>query len=167
MALTVDVLASGLGKLNGTDEKTAIETFSTAWLDYFSKGTINGISANSATLEAAKTALKGGLIGMTKASGGSLAIQKGITAFWGVIVASAVTVWITAPNIITLVTPPTTLSGIKVAIDTAAAANISGKVKKDLSFKSIAAAIHTTGGLGSVVALQAPNGAVLPPSTIL
>lgn len=161
--LDSSILLNGLTKLS--DEKKSeldiVDIFSSAWTSYFEGGALNGIPQNPKVLEGAKSAMKGAMTGIIQADKGAIAIQAGLVAFWGTIVASAVTIWTTSPNTISVVVPPTTLSGLAKILKDTFDSNTSKKLLKNDALKNIADTLHKNAGIGSSVTLTAPNGVTI------
>jgi len=147
-------------------EATAIANLSDAWATYFAGASVMGAPVGS--LAAAKSAMQGALVGMSVANAGPAKIQAGITAFWGVIVASGPTLWVIPPNTITLVAPPPTLGAIAAALTGVFASNAADPTKTlAQATNAIATVLHTNGGLGGIATVQPPPVAPPVPTPIL
>ncbi len=143
-------------------EATAISNFANAWTTYFQGASVSGASIGS--LAAAKSAMQGALVGMSAPNAGAAKIQAGITAFWGVIVASGASLWVITPSIITLVAPPPTLGGIAAALSGVFASNAADPTKTIAqATNAIATVLHTNGGLGGIATVQPPPVALPSP----
>lgn len=157
MPLSQPTLAAELRNLKPAKlEPTAISNLSTAFTNYFAGATVGGVPAVVLTLAPAKAAMQAALVGMSVPGAAPGKIQAGITAFWGVIAATAAAVWPgTAPPTVSA-TPPPGLAGIAAAIVAAGAANVA---VKDIgaAAQALAAAIHPT-QLGGI--------AITPPGTL-
>lgn len=157
MPLNQDTLATELeAMVPSEDESAAISNLANAFHNYFLESSVLGIPATPTPLEAAKTAMEGALTGLSSTS--SLAIQTGITAYWGAVTPIAPTVWVTVPPIVSA-TPPPGLTGISAALDAVFPANTTGELNLADASAAIAAAIHPT-QLGGIAVITPP-----PPTT--
>ena len=155
MTLLSATLATGLESMESTDsEATAIDNFVVAWGNYFENASVSGIPTAPGTLTAALDVMKSGLVGMSNANAGAAIIQTAITTFWTTIAASAGTVWVVAPAIITATAPPG-LGGIGAALTAAFSGNQSGSLDLAASAAVVAAALHLT-QLGGITAQGPP-----------
>ena len=147
-------------------EATAITNFTNAWGAYFAGASVSGVPVGS--LAAAKSAMQSALAGMSVANAGPAKIQAGITAFWGVIVANGPALWVLAPSVITIVAPPSTLSGIASALTSIFATNAADPTKTIAqATNAIATVLHANGGLGGIATVQPPPVAPAVPTPIL
>ena len=159
MALVSNTLASELESMVAVDtEAEGINNFSAAFENYFYDSTCGGVTATPGTLTAASTALKAAMVGVNSA--GAAKIAAGIVAFWAVVGASAPTIWVILPPLVSA-TPPPGLGGLSAAIAAAGAANIAAEASLEQSAATMATAIHTImlGGLGVATI---PPGRTLP-----
>ena len=155
MTLLPATLASGLEGMEPTDdEPTAINNFVDAWEDYFSNASVSGVVTTPGTLTTALTTMKAGLVGMSEASAGAALIQTAITTFWATVAATAATIWVVVPAILSA-TPPPGLGGIATALTSAFAGNQTGKLDLAASALVVATALHLT-QLGGVTAQGPP-----------
>ena len=153
MALNVNELATLLATMPpSTKDEEVANNFANVWTTYFSKADIGGIAANPSALNISKAAMIKKLIGIS--IDGPKVIQEGITAFWASIVATAPTVWITAPNVLAPVTPSLNLALIETLLKVEIAKNILGAP----IFQEIANVLHNNGGVGATATLTPPTG---------
>lgn len=141
-----------------TTEADAIEKWAEAWVKYFEDAESNSVPITVAALRTpttgAKDLMKGGLAGL--ATTGALALQTGITAFWGALVAGPA-LYFSGASIITL---PPTLSAIEADLDAIFAANISGEVSADDAYDAIVngpVGLHAGGGNGGTATFPGPT----------
>jgi hypothetical protein len=165
MALVQATLASGLASMAPVNtEAEAIANFCDAWESYFTGASVAGVPIGA--FGAAKTAMQGAMTGLSVT--GAAAMQSGITAFWGVIAASASTLWVMPPNTVPSATPPPTLGGISAALAPVFASNAADPTKTIAQATSaIAAVLHTNGGVGGIAVVQPPLPAPPVPTPIL
>ena len=155
MPLLPATLASGLEGMEPADnEQVAINNFVAAWDDYFSGASVSGVPTTPGTLAAALEGMRAGLVGMSNSGVGANIIQAAITTFWTTVAASASTVWVVVPAIITA-TPPPGLGGIGAALTSAFSGNQGGKLELAASAVVVANAIHLT-QVGGVTAQGPP-----------
>lgn len=155
MPLLLKTLANGLENMEATDdEPTAIKNFVDAWETYFSQASVSGVLTAPGTLTAALTSMKAGLVGLHNPNTGASLLQIAITTFWATVAASAATIWVVVPPILTA-TPPPGLGGIGVALTAAFSANQTGKLDLAASALAVATAIHPT-QIGGVTAQGPP-----------
>jgi len=148
MPLTPNKLASEMEKMPLTeDEMESAQAFADAFTAYFYEATGAGIPVAPGSLAPATKAMVPASSGMSKA--GAVAIQNGITAFWGVVCGATATIF---PGTIPPCTPPPTVPAMAAALPSIFAANTSGKMDKKQSMLVIATAIHTT-NLGGITTL--------------
>lgn len=123
-----------------------------AWADvyatYFSGATANGVPANPGVIELAKAAMLGALTGLGMT--GAVALQTGITAFWGLVTPAMFAGSIAAA-------PAPGLAGLSAALTAAFAANTAGQLEAGPAADTIATAIHVA-SLGGT--------ATFPPSLV-
>jgi hypothetical protein len=144
-------LLAELATLPGT-EAAAIEAWAEAFATYFEGATANGVPATPAALHAAaKTAMKGAMSGLSTA--GATAIQAGVVAFWGALVAAPPTYFTAA---LALSAAPG-LSGLAPALAGVFETNQSSGASQDTALGAIATAIH---------ALQTGGTVTFPPSVV-
>jgi hypothetical protein len=167
MALVQSVLANGLANMNPTSsEASAIQNFADAWDTYFQGASVAGVPANAGQLAAAKSAMMGAMTGLSVT--GAVAMQTGITAYWGAVAAAAVTIWVMPPNTVPAAIPPPTLGGLSALLLPVFASNSADPTKtKAQATAAIAAVLHASGGLGGIATLQPPPPAGPVPTTIL
>jgi hypothetical protein len=144
------------------DEPTAITNLANAWHTYFLDAG-PGVPALPGTLEPAKTAMIGALAGLKVPGAGAVALQAGITAYWGIVASSAASIWTLAPPIVAAIPPPT-LAGLSVLLAATFVANIvPPPLPKPDAVLAIATVLHTTAGLGGMVALTPPPPGITVP----
>jgi hypothetical protein len=155
MALVAATLGSSLANMSPVDnEAQAIQTFVDSWDTYFSLAGVMGIPTNPGSLEGALAAMQASMVGMSNADAGALAIQNGITAFWGIVATASPTIWITTPPN-TGATPPPTLSGIAAALQIVFTSNMQGGVSLAQAALNVANVLHTN-TLGGICILPVP-----------
>lgn len=156
MAFVAATLASGLKNLSpvGT-EAQAIQTLASAWHDYFKVSSVAGVPALESALLAAKSAMVGALSGMSQSNQAAAKLAAGITAYWGIVIPAAASVWVTAPAIISA-TPPPGLGGLTATISGIFTANASGKLSLNDSATALANALHPVAGLTGIAILGPP-----------
>ena len=153
MALLADTLATELKAMALFDnEADAIDAWAEAFSTYFEDAASAVLGASpilAAAIPPAETLMKAGMTGLSTA--GPAAIQAGIVAFWGSLVANVSNPVTQAWATVTLIVPPVLLTGIAAALTTLFATNTAGSVAKDAAFDAIAASIHTNnqGGLAT------------------
>ena len=128
-----------------------------------------GIAVNAGSLASARTAMEVALVGMSATGAAAAKIQAGITAFWGVVAASAATIWTMVPPVPppTGATPPAGLSGIAAALTSVFATNTSSEADLDTAATNVANAIHPT-QLGGIALIPPPPPVTNPgPQPIL
>ncbi len=153
MPLLPATLASELNNLALYDtEAAAIEGWATAWINYWASATSNGMPVTppaEATLAAAKLAMSGAMVGLS--SVGATAIQAGITAFWGILVATPVAIFAAA----TLITPPPTLGSIASLLAPVFTTNAVPGITKEIAMRNISVSLHTN-NLGGTATFPVP-----------
>jgi hypothetical protein len=156
MVMISDTLAGELENMVPTEvENEAIDRFAAAWETYFYDAVVGAIPANPGTLSAATSAMKSTMVGMSTQDAGATAIQTGITAFWGIVAASAPSIWTTVPPC-TGATPPPVLSTIAAALTGVFSANTAGELGLSDACAAIAAAIHPL-NLGGICVIPTPG----------
>lgn len=138
-------------------EADAIEKWAEAWVKYFEDAESNSVPITVSALRTpttgAKDLMKAGLAGL--ATTGAAALEAGITAFWGALVASP-GLYFSGASPIAL---PTTLTGIEVDLDAIFAANISGEVSAKDAYDAIVngpVGLHAGGGDGGTATFSGP-----------
>jgi hypothetical protein len=135
MALSATQLATELQGLGLYDtESAAIAAWADAFANYFGDAQSNAVIIVPGAVTVAKAAMVSALTGLSTDSG--LALQTGITAFWGALVPAVA--WPTT----TAITPPTFLGTIKATLDPVFLANTNGALSKNASYTAIANALH-------------------------
>lgn len=133
-------------------EPEATAAWAAAYRVYFEDASSMSIPIVPAALVPAEPAMVGGLSGMSAASAAAGAIQAGILAFWGGIVAA--TAWPT----VTAITPPPLLTGLGAALTSIFEANKSGSLSEAAAMTAIATSIHTNSLGGIAVWPPTPGG---------
>jgi hypothetical protein len=142
VTLSKDTLAGELETMTPTDsEAVGIARFVSAFSEYFEESTVGGAECVSVALAGARSAMASAMTGVAGADS-ALAIQAGVTAWWGAVSSSAVSIWITVPPLAS-VTPPPTVASVQTAVLAAGQSNIAGKKSLEDSAESIAVALHT------------------------
>jgi len=155
MVLLIGTLGNGLANLKPVmTEIEAINNLATAWENYFSNASVAGVPVIPGTLVSAISAMKAALVGLSVENMASIKIQAGIIAFWGVVAASASTIWVIAPPIISATIPPT-LGTIAASLTSVFASNLSSKLGLVEAANAIAGVLHPI-QLGGI-AIQTPN----------
>ena len=168
MALVQATLANQLENLTPTGvEATAINALATAWDTYFQGASVTGVPITAGVTATAKTAMMGALAGMSVPNAGAAKIQAGITAYWATLVPLFATLWVIPPNVVTALTPPPTLAGIAAALTSVFASNTSSQATLAQAAANVAAALHTSGGLGAIAVVQPPLPAAPVPTPVL
>ncbi|MCP4600176.1 MAG: hypothetical protein GY847_06515 [Proteobacteria bacterium] len=144
-------LASELEALEPADnEAAAIQTFSSAYENYASTATGNGITLTPAGLALGKAAMESGLVGMSVS--GTTVIPTACIAFW---VAVCTAFAVSFPTSIAATPPP------HVALPAAFAAlmplNTTNEVTLEEAAASMASIIHTGAVTGGTVTLPGPT----------
>lgn len=163
MALSASTLSTELQAMGPVDnEADGINNFATAFDNYFQGASVNGTPVAGGATSAAKSAMISAMSGAGAPNAGALAIQTGITAYWGVIIPAAIATWPSTPPVITA-TPPPTLATIAAALTPVFAANTSGSLSLADSADAIAQALHPTqlGGI-AICGPPPPGGAPVP-----
>lgn len=165
MALVSSVLGSGLAAMVPTPtEATAIAAFVSAWDAYFAGASVLGIPATPGTYAAGLSAMQGAMTGMSAPGGAAAAIQAGVQAFWGAILAQGAVIFVMVPpsGVIPPLVPPPGISGIAAALTGVFASNTSGMVPLPTAADNVASAIHPAGGLGGTAPVQTPPAPPVP-----
>jgi hypothetical protein len=131
-----------------SDENVVIDRFASAWETYFYDASVGGIPANGGTLAGATSAMKSAMVGITQPNAGSISIQNGIIAFWGIVASSA-------PPC-TGATPPPSLATISSVLDGVFASNVASKLSLADACSAIASSLHTL-NLGGICAIPLPG----------
>jgi hypothetical protein len=153
MAMNQSTLSTELANMVPVDnEVDAINNLSTAFENYFYQSSVAGIVPIAGALAAPISAMKSAFTGLS--TDASTAIQSGITAFWGAAVASAPTIWITTPLIISATVPPS-LSTIKSTLDAVFVSNLMAEFDLDDAANAVAVALHPI-NLGGIVVIGPP-----------
>lgn len=156
MALSSSTLASGLEALAPTDsEATAIDRIATAWDDYFQAATVQDEPIGASTASA-KSAMASAMSGLSAANAAASKIQDGIGAYWTALIPLAPSLWVLPPNVTSLQSAPTTISGIASALQAVFDANRSAGNSLETSAAAVASSLHSNGGLGGLVTLTPP-----------
>lgn len=146
-------------------EIQGIQTFCTAFINYFALSQVMGFPANPATLQAPKTAMIAALTGWSQPNASAALIQAAMIQFWGSLSALAPTIWVTAPGpVMPGVIPPVGLSGLAAQLTTVWKANTSGLLPLATANQQIALAIHTA-NLGGIATVLVPSIPPLPTPT--
>jgi len=144
-------------------EAEAIANFVSAWDAYFAGASVNGVPATPGSYAAGLAAMQGAMTGLSAPNGGSVAIQAGITAFWSAIAGLATGIWLTAPVVLVPpIVPPPGLGGISAALTSVFTSNTSGSVDLATAANNVAAALHSSGGLGALVPGSVPPAPPAP-----
>lgn len=148
MAMSASTLATQLQSLTPTSagEAAVISAFVNAWKTYFAASVAGAVAYVASP--AHSSAMTSGLAGLSVASGGALAIQTGVTAWWASVVSTFAATYPSA----TAVTPPPTLSAIAAALAPVLVTNTSGSLSLSASCTAIATVLHTN-NLGGIATL--------------
>ncbi len=165
MALSQSTLSSGIAAMSPTlTEADAIQSFVTAWDNYFAGSSVAGIAATPGSYAAGLAALQAGLTGLSTPNAGSTIIQAGLTAFWGAIAALPTAIWITAPIVlIPPIVPPVSLATLAPALDAVFLAATTGSLSLQDAADQIATVLHSSAGLGALVPGSIPP---VPPAPL-
>jgi hypothetical protein len=156
MVMVSTTLASELESMTPeSNENVVIDRFASAWETYFYDASVGGIPANGGTLAGATSAMKSAMVGITQPNAGSISIQNGIIAFWGVVASSAASIWTTVPPC-TGATPPPSLATISSVLDGVFASNVASKLSLADACSAIASSLHTL-NLGGICAIPSPG----------
>jgi hypothetical protein len=156
MVMVSTTLASELENMTPeSDENVVIDRFASAWETYFYDASVGGIPANGGTLAGATSAMKSAMIGITQPNAGSISIQNGIIAFWGVVASSAASIWTTVPPC-TGATPPPNLATISSTLDGVFASNVASELSLADACNAIAGALHAL-NLGGICIIPTPG----------
>lgn len=162
MTLSVDTLAAGLENVSPQETESAgVEAFADAWTDYFYEAELQIAPAPPAwqveddSLTSARAAMVEAMSGLANVDGYG-AIQAGIVAFWGVVSASAATVWVAIPPIAAAV-PPAGITGIAAALAPVGVTNIEGMVDLPTASRNIATALNTANQGGTATDTTTPT----------
>lgn len=142
-------------------EIEAIDYITTKWVEFFSDASTFGVTANPAALEPAKGAMASALVGISVPNAGAAKLTSGISAFWGVVIASAPVVWVTAPPL-ALAVPPGGIGGIAAALAPTFASNMAGSKSLEDSANAVASAILSTQLGGTATNTLAPTPITMP-----
>jgi len=145
---------------------TAIQNFADAWDTYFQGASVAGVPANAGALGAAKSAMIGAMTGLSLT--GAVAMQAGITAYWGGVATAFAAIWVMPPNVVSAATPPPTLGTLASLLTPVFASNSADPTKTIAqATAAIAAVLHASGGLGGIAVVQPPLPAPPVPTPIL
>lgn len=132
-------------------EAAARAAWASAWTAYFYGAAAGAVPVTPGSLAGAQAAMDAGMTGLSTA--GAIAIQTGLAAFWGAVVAGAAAVFPSA----TLVTPPPGLGIVSAALLPVFLANTSTSAGKETALLAIATALHGVAGLGGTATLPGPT----------
>lgn len=146
------------------NEQDGINNFCSAFETYFCDASVTGIPCAAGTLASATNTMKSSMVGISQSGQGSIKIQAGIIAFWGVVASSATTIWATVPPNIGA-TPPPLLNTIAAALEPVFVVNINGGFDKTTCLLNIANVIHPLmlGGIAHVTNVPPPPPTVPQP----
>lgn len=153
MPLSPTTLASELDASvqNTTSEAAARDAWASAWTAYFYGALAGGVPVAPGSLAGAELAMSSSMAGLSTAGG--VAMQNGLTAFWGAVVVSAPAVFPTA----LLVTPPPGLAAVAAALAAVFSANTATAAPREAALLAIAGTLHGTAGLGGTATLPGPT----------
>lgn len=168
MALSSSTLAAGIEAMPLTlDENEVINGLVSAWENYFGESTVSGITATPGSFDAGLSAMQSALVGISTPGSGATVLAAGVSAFWTGIASLATSIWITSPIVLVPpIVPPTGLAELAAAITAAGNANLAAKASQSDAAATIAAAIHTNGGLGALVPGSVPPATPAPLSIL-
>ena len=153
MAMSIATLSSGLESMTPVDnESDAIDNLSSAFEDYFYESSVSGISPQAGALASSISSMKSSFSGLSNDA--AAAIQAGIIAFWTSAIASAATIWLTFPFIISA-TPPPSLSTIAATLNSTFSANLAAELSLPDAANAVATALHPL-QLGGIATLSPP-----------
>jgi hypothetical protein len=160
MPLVAATLATQLENMTPVStEAEAITNFANAWLEYFKTAATVGVPCTEGSLNSALATMKSTLVGWNAPNSAAQKIGAAITAFWGVVVGAAPTIW-PAPMIISA-TPPPGLGGIASALEAVFAANLSARLELRPAVTAVANAIHPL-QLGAIAIFPPPPTGIGP-----
>ena len=165
MALSQSALANLLSSslVPVQTEAEAIHNFSGCWSDYFSGASVNGVLATLGSYAAGLTALEAAMVGVSAPGAAATQMAAAITAFWGAIAALPTAIWVTAPVVLVPpISPPPGLSGLQVALQAAFDQNVATRANRPDAMARVAAALHTSGGVGALVSGSVPPAPPAP-----
>lgn len=159
MALNQDTLRAQLVAMPNVDnEPAARANMASAFDVYFRGASVAPVMAASAALTPARTAMQAALVGLSVPGNGATAIQAGIVAYWGAVVASAAVIWVHSPPVLS-VTPPPSLSTLASVLAPLFTSLTAAKLSKAECCAQLAAAIHTL-QLGGQAAVGPPPATI-------
>jgi hypothetical protein len=143
MAMSATALKDALKGINyPANEAAACAAWADAFHTYFGDAVSGAAGAVSYTPQAAcKTAMQSALAGLNASGAAAAKIQSGVTAYWSAL-ALAITAAFSGALPLTCV-PPTSLSGLLVALETVFTSNVENDEDEDAACAAIADAIHT------------------------
>lgn len=134
-----------------TTEEAARAAWASAWTAYFYGAAAGAVPVTPGSLAGAQAAMEAGMTGLSTT--GAIAIQTGLMAFWGAVVAGAAAIFTSA----TLVTPPLGLTLVIATLLPVFLANTTASASKQASLIAIATALHGVAGLGGTATLPGPT----------
>ncbi len=152
--LDAAILETGLARMEPVDsEAQGIDNFVAAWEDYFTQASVAGVPTATGTLQPALGAMRGAMTGIGQAQAAAV-LQAAISAFWGVVIPAAATIWVTVPPVISA-TPPPGLGGVAAVLTAVFEANVQGELGLAECAKNIANGLHPL-QLGGIAVQQLP-----------
>ena len=150
MPLSLPTLSDGLKSLEPTaDVAVAANRLASAWTTYFMGASVAGVPV-AGSLDAAKGAMVGALLGMAVPGASAVAIGAGVAAFWGVVIPLGASFWIVPPGVVTLAVPPPGIAAIPAGLTALFLANTLGALSKDDAAAAMAGILHASGGIGGI-----------------
>jgi hypothetical protein len=137
MAMSENTLATELKAMGlHSTEVAAAAAWATAFANYFKDAESNATPINVAAIPAAKTAMQGGLSGMSASGAAAGKIAAAIGLFWAALVPAIA--WAT----VTAIAPPSTLATLATDLQDTFDDNTDNEEDKDTAIEAIAATIH-------------------------
>ena len=133
------------------DEASAINAWVDAWAEYFKGSQAGTVPFNVLSIEAPKAAMAGAMDGLSTA--GASAIQAGITAFWGVLMATPPSYYAGA----TVIAPPPGLPTISADLQLVFDNNRDTEATADAAYDAIASDLHTNNSGGTATIAATPQ----------
>jgi hypothetical protein len=140
------------------DEAETIETFVTAWGDYFYDASVAGVPCAGGSIDSALDSMATALEGMSASGAFPGLLQTAMASFWGFLSSNAVTIWPMPPNVAGPVTPPPGVATLAASMAAVLTANSALTDPEDISeaYENLASFLHSNAGLGGLCTVTTP-----------
>jgi hypothetical protein len=166
MPLITNVLASGLARMEATDQESlGVDALTRAWLDFFQGASLLGVPASRPILDTApKAAFMAALRGISQANVAPVQLQAAVAAFWLACSPLASAIWVLpGPAVIvpgTLIPPPG-IASLAALLTSEFLSNTSGRLTLESAAQAVARVISLANVGGTIQTVIAPSAPVV------